>query len=70
MTYHSSNAILTHQVLAFITPVVQSATSDADLKQRLVPLGYNYRDTTRGRMLTTEPQGLDVVLIPSLGHIG
>ena len=68
MTYHSSNAIVAHQVLAFINPIVQRATSDDDLQQRLASLGYSFRDTARGRMLTTMPQGIDVVLIPALNR--
>ncbi|MGB7317604.1 MAG: hypothetical protein WBC85_06525 [Planktotalea sp.] len=66
MTYQSSNAILANQVLAIITPVLQRARSESDLRERLAHLGYGYRETAKGRMLTTVPQGVDVVLIPAL----
>ena len=65
MTYHSTNAVMAHQILAFINPELKQATCEKDLKRRLARLGFCYRDTSNGRMLTTVPQGVDVALIPA-----
>lgn len=66
MIYHFSNSIIARQALALISPELQHATCGTDLRRRLARLGYNYRDTPRGRMLTTMPHGVDVTPMPAL----
>ena len=70
MTHQASNALIVAQVLALVGPVVRRAQSDDDLRARLARIGYGYRDSRRGRMLTTMPHGVDIAPIPALNFAG
>lgn len=70
MTHQMSNALIVAQILALVGPEVRRAKSEDDLRSRLARFGYGYRESRRGRMLTTMPHGVDIAPIPALQFVG
>jgi len=66
MTYQSANPIIIADILSVVGPEIRNAASDSDLEKRLEGLGYGYRDTARGRMLTTLPHGIEIAPISAV----
>ena len=52
MTYRASDPLTVARILDLVTPELRKAASNEELKTRLASLGYGFRDTRRGRMLT------------------
>ena len=65
MTYHSSDPLTVARILDLVTSEVRNVRSNAELKTRLAKLGFGFRDTLRGRMLTTMPHGIEITPMPS-----
>jgi len=65
MTYHSSDPITVSRILDLIRPEIRGVASRDDLKNRLARLGFGFRDTRRGRMLTTMPHGVEIAPMPA-----
>jgi len=65
MTYHTTDQLTIARVLSFVMPQLKGIRSNSELSQRLANLGYSFRDTARGRILTTLPHGLEIAPIPS-----
>lgn len=69
MTHGTVDPITQMRVRRLIEQDLRSATDDRDLSRRLAQKGYDYRDTTRGRLLVTLPHGVEVMpLIMPLEH--
>lgn len=64
MTYQTTDPLTIARVLAFVKPILQSATSEDELKRRLAKQGFGFRDTIKGRMLTTMPHGVEITRLP------
>ncbi len=67
MTYQNSNSLIVAEVLTMVSPVIKRSKSEDDLRNRLARLGFGYRDTRRGRMLTTMPHGVEIAPLPFFG---
>ena len=64
MTYQSSDPFTVARVLDLVMPELRNVRSKSELKKRLAKLGYGFRDTMRGRILTTAPHGVEIAPMP------
>lgn len=64
VTYYSADPLTISRVLDIVIPTLRKATSEDDLRRRLEKIGYGFRDTVRGRMLTTVPHGVEITALP------
>lgn len=64
MTHIQANPLILSQIMAFVAPELRRASSDLDLSERLARMGYGFRDTSRGRVLTTLPHGVEIAQLP------
>ncbi len=65
MTYHAADPITISRILDLVRPELGKVTSRDDLKRRLARLGFGFRETRRGRMLTTMPHGVEIAPMPT-----
>lgn len=66
MTYRSTDALTIARIMDFLAPEIRSVRSNDELRKRLAKFGYGFRDTVKGRMLTTAPHGVDIAPMPSV----
>ena len=66
MTYHSADPLTVARILDLVRPELRKVVSIEDMKSRLARLGYGFRDTRRGRMLTTLPHGVEIAPMPTV----
>jgi hypothetical protein len=65
MTYLSSDPFTVARIFDLVRPELRNVVSKAELTKRLARFGYGYRDTPRGRILTTVPHGVEIAPMPS-----
>ena len=65
MTYQSSDPLTVARILDFVVPELRNVHSKTELKKRLARFGYGFRDTLKGRVLTTMPHGVEIAPMPS-----
>ena len=65
MTYQSSDPITVARILELVMPELRNVRSKSELRKRLARFGYGFRDTLRGRVLTTMPHGVEIAPMPS-----
>lgn len=66
VTYHSCDPFTISRVLELVKPELLKAASGEDLNQRLARLGFGFRETAKGRMLTTLPHGVEITPMPAM----
>lgn len=64
MTHAPKNPVVVAQVLALVTRELHRASSRSDLKDRLANLGFGYKETPNGRIITTVPHGIEIAAFP------
>lgn len=60
MHFTSNTATVVSEVRTFVLGERKSCVSDREWKFRLRGYGYDIRDTPRGQVVTTLPQGVEV----------
>lgn len=65
MTYRNTDPLTVSRILDLVMSEVRNVASRDELKQRLARLGYGFRDTGRGRILTTLPHGVEITAFPA-----
>lgn len=58
--FHKTDPLITARICALVRPDIVAAQNDRDLRTRLARIGFGYKDTTNGRVLTTLPHQIEL----------
>ena len=65
MTYHAADPITISRILDLVRPELRNVATHDELRNKLAKFGFGFRDTRRGRMLTTVPHGVEIAPMPA-----